>query len=70
VSILGYTCSIGTAKHNQRLSKRRAAAVASLLRSKGVEIGQVGGKGACCAVSDVKKFNRRVEISSKVKEQQ
>jgi outer membrane protein OmpA-like peptidoglycan-associated protein len=69
VSLLGYTCDIGTERYNQRLSESRANSVASFLRSKGVEIGRVEGKGACCAVSDEKPRNRRVEINTRLKEQ-
>ncbi|MDI1473057.1 OmpA family protein, partial [Thermodesulfovibrio sp. 1176] len=44
-SIYGYTCPIGKADHNKKLSKRRAKAVANYLQKRGVAIGEVVGMG-------------------------
>ena len=57
----GYTCTIGAKGHNNDLSAKRARAVASYLRTKGVD-SVAEGKGSCCAVSKDKKLNRRVDI--------
>lgn len=62
IDIYGYTCTIGTERHNVWLSRRRAEVVAKYLRGKGVSIGFVKGKGNCCSVAVDKSLNRRVEI--------
>jgi outer membrane protein OmpA-like peptidoglycan-associated protein len=63
VNVTGYTCSIGSENYNDKLSLRRAEVVASYLRSRGVTINTIDGKGECCPVSttDLSK-NRRVLI--------
>jgi outer membrane protein OmpA-like peptidoglycan-associated protein len=63
VNVTGYTCSIGSESYNDKLSLRRAEVVASYLRSRGVTINAIDGKGECCPVSttDLSK-NRRVLI--------
>ncbi len=63
VKVTGYTCSIGSEDYNDRLSLRRAEVVASYLRSRGVTINAIDGKGECCPVSatDLSQ-NRRVLI--------
>jgi outer membrane protein OmpA-like peptidoglycan-associated protein len=63
VNVTGYTCSIGSEAYNDKLSLRRAEVVASYLRSRGVTINAIDGKGECCPVSttDLSK-NRRVLI--------
>jgi len=59
----GYTCQIGTKSYNLKLSSRRAKAVASYLKKKGVVVSHAEGKGECCQVSKLnKRLNRRVEI--------
>ena len=68
-SLNGYTCTIGTDDYNERLSIRRAQYVASILRSKGFNVGIVEGKGKCCPVSTDKRLNRRVEIVEHRKEE-
>lgn len=66
VAINGYTCIIGKNKYNQKLSERRARAVASYLKAKGARISKVKGKGKCCQVSETNKsLNRRVELTKK-----
>lgn len=62
VSVTGYTDDIGTRAYNMRLSTERAGAVAEYLKELGVIPAVVIGKGECCPVSSIKKFNRRVEI--------
>ena len=64
VSLDGYTCDLGSASHNRGLSLRRAKEVASYLRGKNVAVGNVEGKGKCCPVSDDRRLNRRVEITT------
>lgn len=63
VNVTGYTCSIGSEGYNDKLSRRRAEVVANYLRSRGVIINAIDGKGECCPVSstDLSK-NRRVLI--------
>lgn len=63
VNVTGYTCSIGSDDYNGKLSLRRAEVVATYLRSRGVTINAIDGKGECCPVSttDLSK-NRRVLI--------
>ncbi|MDA8089224.1 MAG: OmpA family protein [Nitrospiraceae bacterium] len=62
VNITGYTDDIGTQPYNMRLSLERAEVVARFLRRIGIVPVTVTGKGECCPVSHIKKFNRRVEI--------
>ena len=66
MNVTGYTCSIGSDDYNDKLSRRRAEIVASYLRSRGVAINTIEGKGECCPVSatDLRK-NRRVLIEEK-----
>lgn len=64
VSLDGYTCDLGSTSHNLGLSLRRAQEVASYLRGKKVAVGSVEGKGKCCQVSDDRRLNRRVEITT------
>jgi OOP family OmpA-OmpF porin len=62
VSITGYTCPLGSVKHNRQLAEKRARAVAHYLRQRGVRVSTVQGKGGCCFVNcDVEK-SRRVVI--------
>ncbi|SNB45419.1 OmpA family protein [Geobacter sp. DSM 9736] len=68
VNIDGYTCNLGSAAHNLRLSFSRARRVAGYLESKGVRVRKVRGLGKCCAVSDDRRLNRRVEITAREKE--
>ena len=69
VKIDGYTCDLGSTSHNMSLSLRRAREVASYLRRKNVSIGNVEGKGKCCPVSDDRRINRRVEITTHKREE-
>jgi OOP family OmpA-OmpF porin len=66
----GYTDNLGDAAHNERLSKERADAVATYLKSKGVPLGDritTRGLGASDPVADNsteegRAVNRRVTI--------
>ena len=69
VDIVGYTDSIGTAKYNEGLSKRRAAAVKKYMESKGVAASRMNTKGmgekdpvASNKTAAGRAENRRVEI--------
>ncbi|HEY6004534.1 MAG TPA: OmpA family protein [Anaeromyxobacter sp.] len=69
VRIEGHTDSVGDAKHNQALSERRAAAVKTVLVSRGVQEGQITVVGfgetkpvADNASADGRSKNRRVEL--------
>lgn len=64
VSLDGYTCDLGSTSHNLGLALRRAQEVASYLRGKKVAVVSVEGKGKCCQVSDDRRLNRRVEITT------
>lgn len=68
VGITGYTCTIGTDDYNKKLSFRRAEAVATALKAKGVNINTIEGRGKCCPASQDKQQNRRVEIIGLQKE--
>lgn len=63
ISIVGYTCDIGSSSYNLELSKKRAAVVAEYLKSKGLMVDKIEGKGECCPVSKEKRLNRRVELT-------
>ena len=60
--VMGYTCDLGSRKHNKLLSFNRAQAVADALKSYGITAFKISGKGQCCTVSENKELNRRVEI--------
>jgi len=62
VSVTGYTCPLGSAKHNRQLAEKRARAVAHYLRIRGVTLTTVLGKGGCCFVDGDFEKSRRVEI--------
>lgn len=62
VDLTGHTCTIGTDDYNKKLSFRRAEAVATALKARGVNIGTIEGRGKCCLASQDKRQNRRVEI--------
>jgi outer membrane protein OmpA-like peptidoglycan-associated protein len=66
LSVTGYTCQVGTRRHNDLLAVRRAGTVGGFLRTMGIprERMEVTGKGGCCYVSDVRAMNRRVEITA------
>jgi OOP family OmpA-OmpF porin len=64
VSLDGYACELGSTYYNLGLSLRRAKEVASYLRGKNVAVGNIEGKGKCCPVSDDRRLNRRVEITT------
>lgn len=67
--LTGYTCTIGTNDYNERLSFRRVNHVAGILKSGGLNVVTVEGKGKCCPVSTEKRLNRRVEILEHQKEE-
>lgn len=69
VNLDGYTCDLGSTSHNLSLSLKRAREVASYLRGKNISVGIVEGKGECCPVSDDRRLNRRVEISTQKREE-
>lgn len=69
VNVTGFTCSIGSGEYNRKLSFRRAQAVATVLKAKGVNISTIEGSGKCCPVSQDKRMNRRVEIIGQQKEE-
>ena len=69
INLDGYTCDLGSASHNISLSLRRAREVASYLRGKYISVGNVEGKGKCCSVSDDRRLNRRVEITTHKREE-
>ena len=69
ITVEGHTDSQGQAAHNQELSQKRAEAVATYLRSRGIAPDRVtaAGKGADKPIADNKTIegraqNRRVEI--------
>lgn len=58
--LTGYTCSIGIESQNLKLSKYRAEAVATMLRSNGFKVASAEGKGVIDGSNP--ESNRRVEI--------
>lgn len=62
IVVNGYTCDIGTKKHNDKLAQKRVDVVVSYLKSKGVVVNTANGEGKCCYKSNIRKENRRVEI--------
>ncbi len=69
VQIAGHTDSTGDAKHNQALSERRAAAVKTVLVSRGVQEAQIQTQGwgetkpvADNSTAEGRAKNRRVEL--------
>ena len=69
VNLDGYTCDLGSTSHNMSLSLGRAREIASYLRGKNISVGNVEGKGKCCPVSDDRRLNRRVEITTQKREE-
>lgn len=66
--VTGFTCTIGRSDYNKELSIRRANHVAGIMKSNGLNVATVKGKGKCCPVSTDKRLNRRVEILEHQKE--
>jgi len=67
VRLAGYTCTIGSAAYNDKLSQRRADTVARYLTRRGISILSSTGFGESTAYPGHAK-NRRVEISVERKE--
>ncbi len=70
VSVVGYTCTIGSEKVNQRLSEQRANAVKEYLMSKGIDESRITSEGkgendpvASNSTEETRKLNRRVEMT-------
>ncbi|MGY6409931.1 MAG: OmpA family protein [Alkalilacustris sp.] len=70
IRIVGHTDNTGSAAHNQTLSERRAASVASVLRGSGVDGRRIMTSGAgftqpiaSNATAEGRRQNRRVEIT-------
>jgi outer membrane protein OmpA-like peptidoglycan-associated protein len=70
VEVAGHTDSTGSAEYNQKLSERRANAVAQYLESQGLATNRVVTVGAGAtrpvadnATSDGRQANRRVELT-------
>jgi OmpA-OmpF porin, OOP family len=71
LEVVGHTDSVGTDAYNQKLSERRAQAVADYLATQGVAKGNMGvsGKGESSPIADNatkegRAKNRRVEINT------
>ena len=65
--VIGYTCDIGSKKHNEVLALKRARAVADYLSLVGIKDLAFSGKGKCCYLdTEDKAKNRRVEVKGKV----
>lgn len=63
VRVDGYTCKLGSKKHNDKLAVKRAKAVADALKRQGIAVAKVSGEGVCCYVDEKHlEPNRRVEI--------
>ncbi len=67
VRLAGYTCTIGSAVYNEKLSQRRADAVARYLSRRGISILSATGYGESSTFPGHAR-NRRVEISIEHKE--
>ena len=62
LDVIGYTCSIGSAEYNKKLSKQRAQAVAALLSKHGYKIMSIRGAGEVSSNSTLTRSNRKVVI--------
>jgi OOP family OmpA-OmpF porin len=67
VRLAGYTCTVGSAEYNEKLSQRRADAVARYLSRRGISILYATGYGESTKFPGHAK-NRRVEIYVEGKE--
>ena len=66
LAVIGYTCMLGPDIFNQKLSQKRADAVADFLRDHGFVVANVQGQGANNPITyNLQEFykNRRVQIS-------
>ncbi|MHB8077758.1 MAG: OmpA family protein [Candidatus Krumholzibacteriia bacterium] len=75
ILVMGHTDATGTEEYNQRLSERRATAVANYIEGRGVADARVAAKGfgetspvADNATEEGRAMNRRVEFSIHVNE--
>lgn len=69
VRVTGYTCPLGSERHNLDLSLRRAKSVNGYLQERGVSVIAASGRGECCPISaDNLAHNRRAVIQEEVKE--
>jgi outer membrane protein OmpA-like peptidoglycan-associated protein len=62
VSLIGYTCDLGSQSYNDKLAMERAENVEAVLKENGVTPAVVKGEGRCCYISGDRAKNRRVEI--------
>ncbi len=63
VRVDGYTCKLGSKKHNDRLAMKRARVVGESLKRHGIKVTRTTGEGVCCYVDNKHlEPNRRVEI--------
>ena len=62
VRVAGHSCDLGPEAHNLDLSRRRAEAVATYLKTRGVRVVSLQGLGACCPTATERAANRRVVI--------
>lgn len=66
IRVDGYTCKLGSKKHNDKLAVRRAKSVAAALKRHGINVTNITGEGVCCYVDNMHpEPNRRVEIFEK-----
>jgi outer membrane protein OmpA-like peptidoglycan-associated protein len=63
IEVKGFTCDLGSKKHNDKLAMERATAVADVLKQMGITPTSVTAEGKCCYMSPTKDLNRRVEIT-------
>jgi len=68
VTVVGYTCSLGSQERNDQLARARAETVAAFLENNGVPVAGVAGRGKCCYVApndteEGRAKNRRVVVS-------
>jgi len=71
VEIVGHTDSVGSDAYNQKLSERRAAAVAEYLQTQGIDASRLAasGRGESMPIAtneneDGRRLNRRVELDA------
>lgn len=62
-AVYGYTCTIGTKKYNKVLSQKRAHAVSTYLKKRGVRVEKEIGMGETTASRD-KRLNRKAVIKA------
>lgn len=68
VRVTGYTCRLGSEKHNRDLSRHRAESVGAYLQKRGITVVSEHGQGECCPISTHNLARNRRVVIQQVKE--